>query len=346
MVLANLSSAVVHNFKTEYVAFQRQKPELAFKFFVFGAAVKACDLPERLVIALNQLGVVSPLSGSLNGELESQIRLFDFCGLLVATDLMWYREPSALEGMAMPMHPENALLIESISPKPGAKVLDIGFGSGIFSMTAARRGAANVIGLDVSERAKRFASFNVLLNELEPAKFDWRINPKTTPSSALEPVLGERFDLILSNPPFEVSTDDFKRACAYGGSDGLDFFRALLPYVSEYLNDDGEAHFVFFSVGNREEPSGVLDITHNIKGDILVEWAENPLKTEAFFIWNYGQTRHFPPNHEYLWFGRVRIKRAAEHSLTTRRLAAISNWHWPIHAQTPLGYDYRSSRSG
>lgn len=338
-MLNDLTEALESEFRTQYLSFVDTQPAKAFSFFVQGAPVQLNDLPRGLYEVLTQLQFLSHAADSA-GEVVATIRLFRFAELLVATDLLWYREPSAIEGMVMPMHPENALLIESIYPRAGTRVLDVGFGSGIFGMVALCRGASHVVGLDISARAKRFAQFNVLLNCLESSRCDWRLNSDADPLMIFNPVLGERFDLVLCNPPFEVGHDSaaIQRACANGGSDGLEYFRAILPRVSSYLCERGEAHFVFFSVGDDKGPSGILDIARTLEGDVVVEWAENALRTDDFVLWNTGETRVFSAAQRFLWFGRVRLRPSAKSSLVSRLLPAIPNWHWPIYASTPIGY--------
>lgn len=76
----------------------------------------------------------------------------------------------------------------------GAEVLDMGTGSGICALIAARR-ASRVVAVDLNPTAVRCAKINVLLNGLEH-KVDVRHG------DLFEPVRGCRFDLILFNPPF------------------------------------------------------------------------------------------------------------------------------------------------
>jgi methylase of polypeptide subunit release factors len=150
--------------------------------------------------------------------------------------------------MVMPMHPENAVLIEAIPACPGARLLDIGFGSGIFMLVGLQRGAQSAVGVEVSRRARDFALFNLLLNEFSPARCDLRINASTSPERIFEPVSGQRFDLIVCNPPFEVwsgpgSGSDTKAPpphLANAGVDGLDYFRVILPGILEHLNPADE----------------------------------------------------------------------------------------------------------
>ena len=78
----------------------------------------------------------------------------------------------------------------------GAKdeVLDMGTGSGICAVFAAKR-ARRVVAVDINAAAVRCASINAQLNGLED-KIEARHG------DLFEPVAGRRFDRILFNPPF------------------------------------------------------------------------------------------------------------------------------------------------
>lgn len=77
---------------------------------------------------------------------------------------------------------------------PVARALDIGTGCGVQALHLSRH-SASVTATDLSTRALCLAATTAALNEL-----DWDLRQ----GSLLEPVAGERFDLVVSNPPFIV----------------------------------------------------------------------------------------------------------------------------------------------
>jgi HemK-related putative methylase len=87
-----------------------------------------------------------------------------------------------------------------------AEVLDMGTGSGVCAIFAARH-ARRVVAVDVNAAAVRCARINTWLNQLEH-----RLEVRQ--GDLFAPVVGERFDLILFNPPFlrGVPRDDRDRA--------------------------------------------------------------------------------------------------------------------------------------
>ncbi|WP_166845064.1 methyltransferase [Isoptericola sp. BMS4] len=144
---------------------------------------------------------------------------------------------------------------------PVHRVLDLGTGGGIQAMHAARH-TRHVVGTDVSARALDFARFNLVLNRPGPPDgvepdVDLRLG------SMLEPVAGERFDLVVSNPPFVITprSGDAGRAVADalgdyeyrdGGRAGDDVVRDLVTGVGQVLAPGGVAQML----GNWEHRRG------------------------------------------------------------------------------------------
>ncbi|HEX9023429.1 MAG TPA: HemK/PrmC family methyltransferase, partial [Geobacteraceae bacterium] len=126
--------------------------------------------------------------------------------------------------------------------------LDIGVGSGCLAVVLAKRlPGAQVFGVDPSSSALELAGRNA-------AKHGVTIILRQ--GSLLEPFAGERFGLIISNPPYIPSADiaglqpevrDYEpREALDGGGDGLDFYRAIISEATGHLETDG---WLLFEVG-------------------------------------------------------------------------------------------------
>lgn len=94
----------------------------------------------------------------------------------------------------------------------GAKVLEIGTGSGLVSLCCLQAGASKVIATDLNPKAVENARFNAA--EMGFAdRFEARLVPRRAPEAwtVIEPEA--TFDLIISNPPWEdskpVSVEEF-----------------------------------------------------------------------------------------------------------------------------------------
>ncbi|UNK70904.1 methyltransferase [Microbacterium sp. H1-D42] len=87
-------------------------------------------------------------------------------------------------------------LAELVIQEPVERALDLGTGCGIQALLIARH-AGVVVATDISERALAFAELNAQLNGVRNISF--RLG------SLFDPVAGESFDLIVSNPPFVIT---------------------------------------------------------------------------------------------------------------------------------------------
>ncbi|GAB2450414.1 DUF7059 domain-containing protein [Xylanimonas ulmi] len=141
------------------------------------------------------------------------------------------------------------------------RVLDLGTGCGIQALHASRH-ADTVVGTDISARALAFARFNAGLNLGDADAFDLRLG------SMLEPVAGEEFDLVVSNPPFVITP--------HAGAAGLAMREALGDF--EY-RDGGRAgddlvRDLIVAVGSVLAPGGTAQLLGNWEHRRGQEWTE------------------------------------------------------------------------
>jgi HemK-related putative methylase len=113
---------------------------------------------------------------------------------------------------------------------PDSEVLDMGSGSGVSAVCAARH-ARKVVAVDVSPEAVRCTQINVLLNRLED-------KVEVLQGDLFAPLNGRQFDVVLFNPPFKHGNprDDADRA--WRSIDVPERFAAGLP---EHLKPSGFA---------------------------------------------------------------------------------------------------------
>jgi HemK-related putative methylase len=121
----------------------------------------------------------------------------------------------------------------------GASVLDMGTGSGVCALAAARH-ARCVVAVDVSSAAVRCSRLNASLNHLED-----RIDVRH--GDLFAPLLGERFDVVLFNPPFLLGTPKDDRDAAWRSNDAARRFAAGLH---DHLEPGGLALVLLSSFGD------------------------------------------------------------------------------------------------
>lgn len=152
--------------------------------------------PERRLGAAVELLVAAGLAREQAGALRRQVAVVPHDDVLIASD-----DPHGSVGVAyVPEVSRSSATLGSLTVrKPVERALDVGTGNGIQAVLASRHAGA-VVATDVNERALTFAEFNCALNGVDNVEF--RLG------SFLEPVAGERFGLVVSNPPFAISPDN------------------------------------------------------------------------------------------------------------------------------------------
>ncbi|MEJ1089660.1 methyltransferase [Microbacterium sp. Mu-80] len=156
-------------------------------------------------------------------------------------------------------------LAELVIPTPVERALDLGTGCGIQALLIARN-AGHVVATDISSRALAYAELNAQLNGVRNIEF--------REGSLFEPVAGESFDLVVSNPPFVITpraTDVPEYEYRDGGMIGDALVERFLRAVPQHLSPGGVAQLL----GNWESSSAVgsgLDRVRSWVADDLDAW--------------------------------------------------------------------------
>lgn len=154
-------------------------------------------------------------------------------------------------GVLIPRQDTEILCEEALlRMKPGTRVLDVGTGSGALAVSLARLGRdAQVTAVDVSDTALAIARDNAR-----------RLGAQVrfVKSDCFAALAGERFDLIVSNPPY-ISREEMEtlmpevqrepELALAGGEDGLDFYRRIAREAPAHLLPGG---CLLFEIGWRQ----------------------------------------------------------------------------------------------
>lgn len=129
------------------------------------------------------------------------------------------------------------LLYDEVFNGTKVNTVDIGTGSGCLAITLDKEEAnMTVCATDISSKALDVARKN---NRKMGA------NVTFFQGDMLEPLEGQKFDIIISNPPY-IPNEEFVEALVkenephvalFGGKDGLDFYRQIITGASDLLND-------------------------------------------------------------------------------------------------------------
>ncbi|MCC7497266.1 MAG: methyltransferase [Bryobacterales bacterium] len=163
----------------------------------------------------------------LSGDtVRGRIRLHTASDVILAVDPA---EAASRPDQVMGLTQASLLAANFTLRRPVNRFLDLGTGNGIQALLASPQ-ARQVFATDVSPRAVEFARFNARLNR--------RTNVRCLAGGLFEPVRGQLFDQIVSNPPFFISPDS---RLLYRDSgmrlDGM--VRQIIGEAPGYLNEGG-----------------------------------------------------------------------------------------------------------
>ena len=166
---------------------------------------------------------------------------------------------------------------ETSSPAQPPRILDVGTGSGAIAIALATQlQDAAITAIDISDSALSIARQNATRNGVVD-----RI--RFLHGDLLAPVAGEQFEIIASNPPYVPNTDRAlisvevrehePHVALFGGHDGLEIYRRLIPAAYDALVPGG---YLAFEFGFSQQPdieslltaAGFVNIefTHDLQG--------------------------------------------------------------------------------
>ena len=180
---------------------------------------------------------------------------------ITGTREFWSMELMVSRDTLVP-RPETELVVEQalarMPRRAKLRVLDLGTGSGAIALALAReRPNWDFVATDVSLAALAVARENARQHDLPNVEF--------RSGSWFEPVRGERFDIVVSNPPYVCETDpalaelSFEpREALASGADGLDALRVIAKHAGAVLHAGG-ALVVEHGEQQGDVLSGLLD---------------------------------------------------------------------------------------
>ena len=220
--------------------------DVAIRLFLDGDCVCDADLrrllPEGLPEAMESLGVAARLDG---GAWYGTVALYPVGPLYIASDRSSMPDGSPFVmrvDCVYPVAEQTQFFLETLPPLPCARLLDLGTGTGIAALAAARY-ATQAWAVDITERSARFADFNRVLNGIE------RVTVAC--GDLYAPVTGLTFDRIVAHPPY-VPVGQSTYVYRDGGDDGEQVLRRIVEGLPEHLAPGGR----FYGFGMASDREG------------------------------------------------------------------------------------------
>ncbi|MDQ0799862.1 methyltransferase [Arthrobacter sp. SLBN-112] len=246
-------------------------------------------LPATGVEGLLELGLLQPVPGASRFTAKADLRPYGWdanpdgsggAELWVASDLAAHQQAGVLRhDHVLGIGQASTTLVQTTIRQHTERALDLGTGCGIQAFHLLHH-CQHVTATDISERALAYSRFNILLNaeplSVDPDRLEDRVSLRL--GSLLEPVAGEEFGLVVSNPPFVITPRSAGEVPAGqftyrdGGLPGDEIVASLVADLPGILAPGGAAQML----GNWEVPAGA-------------HWDERPRSwvrpgTDAWFI--------------------------------------------------------------
>ena len=192
-----------------------------------------------------------------------------------------------------PLRPDHVLGIGGASTtlaswtvrRPVGRALDLGTGCGVQALHLPGP-ARSITATDISSRALDYAAFNAALNGFDIM---------TLQGDLLDPVAGQQFSLVVSNPPFVITPrgpDVPLYEYRDGGRPGDTLVRSLVRQVGSVLEPGGVAQLL----GNWEVPRG------RDWREVWTEWLDEQARDGvALDAWVVQRESQDPAEYAELW---------------------------------------------
>lgn len=175
------------------------------------------------------------------------------------------------ESVLIPQPDTEILVLETlklINIQKQNHILDLCTGSGAIAISIAKcvqkekNDNIKIMASDISEKALKVAKQNVINNNVE--------NIVKLVQSDMFSNLDEKFDIIVSNPPYietnvlETLSKEVRQEPVIaldGGKDGLTFYRIILEQAEHYLKENG---YLLFEIGY-DQGDKIKELYNNLK---------------------------------------------------------------------------------
>ena len=146
---------------------------------------------------------------------------------------------------------DSYLLQKYVQEYAQGRVLDLGTGSGIQALTAAKNlSVREIIAVDINEEA--IAKLKTPLHSKIKSKIKYLV-------SDLFSNLSGKFDTIIFNPPYLPQDKNIEDQALYGGKHGSELSEKFFAQVSPHLAPKGRILFLFSSLTNKKKIDEIIE---------------------------------------------------------------------------------------
>ncbi len=212
------------------------------RFLVFSTLSLPWQLPEKILLSRLTLAERQKITELFRQRIETRKP----AAYLVGEAWFAGMKFKVNEHVLVPRSPIAELIERGfdgwVDPERTHAVLDMCTGSGCIGLASLQvLPQARVDLVDISPEALAVAAENIRLHQLENSA-------RVVQSDLFNALSGQRYDLIISNPPYVDAIEmahlpaEFQQEPQLGleaGADGLDLVRRMLAEAKDYLNENG-----------------------------------------------------------------------------------------------------------
>ena len=297
------------------------------RLFLLGVKVELADAEK----AIQPMSLKTWLQGGLlkvqGNSVTAPIQLVPYMGMFFAYDppTSRYRSevrPDHVHGMG----PVSVDLLNATIRRKIAKVLDLGAGCGVQGMMCSKH-TDQVVSCDINTRALNFTAFNSRLNGIT--------NINICEGNLFKPVTGEKFDLIVMNPPFVISPSK-RLVFRDSGMEGDSFLQRIVKEVPQFLNQKGFCQIIgqWAHVGNEDWKDRLASWFKGSGCDVwIIKRATQSIEAYAE-SWITETEKHNAEEYIQRWnhwtthLASQGITKISTGIITMRRANGGKNWFW------------------
>jgi hypothetical protein len=300
--------------------------------------------------ALEDLGILQRAGDQVRALVDVRPYADEDRGWWVLSDLT-----PGLDGRNLRVGGDHVLGISSASTslaqltvrQPVERALDLGTGCGVQALHLAGH-AREVVATDVNERALWMTRLNAELNGVFDDAGGTRLDVRD--GSLYEPVAGERFDLIVTNPPFVISPATGERLVYRdSGLPGDEVVRRVVSEAPEHLRPGGWCQVLANWVIERHRPweERLAGWVHGSGCDAWVVQREVADPAQYVELWLKDAGLHGTPEYterydDWLsWFEEQGVEGVGFGWLNLHRTdqdePVLRFEEWPYEVEQPLG---------
>lgn len=226
---------------------------ILIKLFMLGSSVEESKFKSEFgtemldfLVRINVLEIINP------GYIRSLIMIIPYNKFYFVSDFLFRYDclkqtftSNNFYNVVYPVSLDSLMLWHAIIKNKISSALDLCTGCGVHAILLSPY-VRRIIGVDLNQRAINFSKFNAIFNSISNVEF--------VTGDLYQPLDRIKFDLIVSNPPDQISFGD-KRMLSDGGRYGDDLYKKIVKGLPYHLNRYGMCQVIttFFEVGSKKE---------------------------------------------------------------------------------------------